>query len=249
MKPGENAEGLTAYHGPDGRAVQGMFARIAPRYDFLNHFLSASVDRYWRRIAVSKIREMVGTHSQPLLLDLCCGTGDLALALHRGLHARVVASDFCHPMLTRFGEKIASAGFRQEIRPVEGDALAVPFADCTFDAVTVAFGLRNLEDPYRGLQEMLRTLRPGGALVILEFSRPVVPVFREVFNFYFQNVLPKLGAIISGDSGAYAYLPASVQKFPSQKELVALMKAAGAVEVGYRNLTGGIAALHWGRRS
>jgi demethylmenaquinone methyltransferase/2-methoxy-6-polyprenyl-1,4-benzoquinol methylase len=226
-----------------------MFAGIAHRYDFLNHFLSVSVDRYWRRAAVHKIREMVGTHSHPLLLDLCCGTGDLAIALHRGLQARVVASDFCHPMLTRSRDKIAAAGFRQDIRPVEADALAVPFADCSFDGITIAFGLRNLEDPYRGLREMLRTLRPGGALVVLEFSRPVVPVFREVFNFYFRNVLPRLGALLSGDSGAYAYLPNSVQKFPSQKELVALMKAAGAVEVGYRNLTGGIAALHWGSRS
>lgn len=229
-----------AYQGPDSRAVQAMFAGIAHRYDFLNHFLSASVDRYWRRIAVRQVRALAGQPSR--CLDLCTGTGDLALALHRDLGCEVIASDFCHPMLTRAGVKTNG----RAIRIVEADALTLPFDDDSFDVVTVAFGLRNLESPYRGLQEMHRVLRPGGAMVILEFSKPVVPVLRHVFNFYFRNILPKMGAVISGSGNAYQYLPDSVQKFPAQAELAELIQEAGFEKVGYRDLSGGIAALHWG---
>ncbi len=252
MKPRGNHEPPSRYQGPDSHAVQRMFAGIAHRYDFLNHVLSASVDRYWRRIAVGKVRELLGGRSNPECLDLCSGTGDLALALRRGLkdlNAAIVASDFCHPMLTRSNQKIEAAGYSPFIRTIEADALALPFADSSFDAITIAFGLRNLEDPYRGLQEMRRALHPGGALVILEFSKPVIPVFREIFNFYFRNVLPRIGAVLSGNNGAYEYLPSSVEKFPSQSQLVELMRSAGFDEVAYRNLTGGIAALHWGRRT
>ena len=124
----------------------------------------------------------------------------------------------------------------------------LPFVDGSFSAVTIAFGLRNLEDPARGLTEMYRVLAPGGALVVLEFSKPVVPVFRQIFNFYFRYILPKLGAAISGDGSAYQYLPDSVRKFPAQAELVELMSAVGFRDVDYRNLSGGIAALHWGRK-
>jgi demethylmenaquinone methyltransferase/2-methoxy-6-polyprenyl-1,4-benzoquinol methylase len=230
---------------PDSRRVQEMFAGIAHRYDFLNHFLSASIDRRWRRIAVNKVRELMETApAQPAIcLDLCSGTGDLALALHRGLHCDVVASDFCHPMLTRANDKVRGLA----VRNVEADALNLPFADNSFNALTIAFGLRNLEDPGRGLNEMRRVLKPGGAAVILEFSKPVVPVLKHVFNFYFRHILPKLGAIISGDAEAYQYLPDSVRKFPAQEELAEFMKRAGFRDVGYRNLSGGIAALHWGR--
>jgi demethylmenaquinone methyltransferase/2-methoxy-6-polyprenyl-1,4-benzoquinol methylase len=225
-----------------------MFAGIAHRYDFLNHFLSMSVDRYWRRVAARRLQQLLNSVSIPLCLDLCSGTGDLALVLHRSLRSRVVASDFCHPMLIRAYEKIKSNGLDDLIPTVEADALVLPFADETFNAVTVAFGLRNLADLRRGLQEMLRVLKRPGVLVALEFSRPVIPVFRQVFNIYFLRVLPKLGALVSGDSGAYQYLPKSVQKFPTQGELAELMRSAGFSEVGYHNLTGGIAALHWGKR-
>jgi demethylmenaquinone methyltransferase/2-methoxy-6-polyprenyl-1,4-benzoquinol methylase len=247
MKPRGNDEHLVLYQGPDSRSVQRMFAGIAPRYDFLNHLLSGSVDRYWRRIAVHKVRELAGSVGKPVCLDLCSGTGDLALALHRALNTRIIASDFCHPMLTRSNRKIDAAGCGQSVRTIEADALALPFPDSTFDALTIGFGLRNLEDPYRGLQEMHRVLKHSGALVVLEFSKPVVPVFREIFNFYFNRILPRLGAIVSRDDSAYRYLPSSVQRFPSQTELAALMRSAGFSEVDYRNLTGGIAALHWGR--
>ena len=229
------------YLGPDSRRVREMFAGIAHRYDFLNHFLSGSIDRRWRRAAVNKIQELIGSMPSPLCLDVCSGTGDLAMALNRSLSCDVIASDFCHPMLTRANAKLTG----QAVRNVEADALSLPFHDRCFDALTIAFGLRNLEDPRRGLNEMRRVLKPGGALVILEFSKPVAPILKHVFNFYFRYVLPKLGAAISGDGRAYQYLPDSVRKFPAQDELLDLMRFAGFKNPSYRNLSGGIAALHW----
>jgi demethylmenaquinone methyltransferase / 2-methoxy-6-polyprenyl-1,4-benzoquinol methylase len=227
------------YRGPDSRRVQQMFAGIAHRYDFLNHFLSISIDRRWRNLAVAKVRELVPSPS-PSCLDVCSGTGDLAIALRRTLDARVVATDFCHPMLIR------AAGKETSIPNVEADALKLPFRGGSFDVLTIAFGLRNLEDPIRGLSEFRRLLRPGGAVVILEFSKPVIPVFREAFGLYFRHILPRLGSVISGDAHAYQYLHDSVVKFPNQKELMELIRAAGFQNANYRNLSGGIAALHWG---
>ena len=225
-----------------------MFAGIAHRYDFLNHFLSASTDRYWRMVAVNKVNDQVGSPVSPLCLDACSGTGDLAIALHRRLQTRIIAADFCHPMLTRSNVKVTAAGAGHSIQNVEADALALPFAGAIFDAVTIALGLRNLEDPLQGLKEIFRVLKPGGAAVILEFSKPVVPVLRQVFQAYFRYILPKIGAAISGNRGAYRYLPDSVRKFPEQSELAELLSAVGFHDVAYRNLTGGIAALHWGRK-
>jgi demethylmenaquinone methyltransferase/2-methoxy-6-polyprenyl-1,4-benzoquinol methylase len=232
------------YLGPDSRRVQQMFAAIAHRYDFLNHFLSISIDRHWRNVAATKVRDLVGP-TPALCMDACSGTGDLALALHRSLQTQVIASDFCHPMLTRAQAKFAA----RDIHPIEADALQLPFPDACFDVLTIAFGLRNLEDPYGGLQEIRRVLKPRGAAVILEFSKPVVPVFSHVFNFYFRHILPLLGAIVSGDRRAYQYLPDSVGKFPNQEQLLERIRQAGFVDAGYRNLSGGIAALHWARAS
>jgi len=229
------------YLGPDSRRIQQMFAGIAHRYDFLNHFLSISIDRHWRKLAAGKVRDLAGA-SPALCLDACCGTGDLAIALNQYMYTRVIAADFCHPMLTRANKKIAG-----NMRTVEADALELPFADRSFDAVTMAFGLRNLQDPEHGLREIRRVLKRGGAAVILEFSKPVLPVFRQVFEFYFRKVLPIVGAVVSGDSGAYRYLPDSVRRFPDQGQLLELMRSAGFTDAGYRNLSGGIAALHWGR--
>jgi demethylmenaquinone methyltransferase/2-methoxy-6-polyprenyl-1,4-benzoquinol methylase len=230
------------YSGPDSRRVREMFARIAHRYDFLNHFLSVSVDRHWRKVTAAKVRDLIGP-SPALCLDACCGTGDLALALNRALQTQVIATDFCHPMLTRAYGKFAG----RNIRAIEADALELPFPDACFDVLAIAFGLRNLENPYRGLHEIRRVLKPRGAVVILEFSKPVVPVFSHVFNFYFRHVLPLLGGMVSGDGTAYEYLPDSVGKFPNQEQLMERMRQADFVETGYRNLSGGIAALHWGR--
>jgi len=231
------------YPGPDSRRVREMFARIAPRYDFLNHFLSASIDRHWRTLAVRKVQELTGPAPPRICLDVCSGTGDLSLALNRKFGCEVVASDFCHPMLTRAAQKFIA----QPIRNVEADALHLPFSDRYFDALTIAFGLRNLEDPQRGLQEMRRVLKPGGVIVILEFSKPVVPVFKHAFNFYFRHILPFVGALISGDGQAYQYLPDSVRQFPAQDALRTLLNSVGFAEPAYQNLSGGIAALHWGR--
>lgn len=231
------------YQGPDSRRVQEMFAGIAHRYDFLNHFLSLSIDRRWRKLAVKKLEDLMPDSPSRVCLDVCSGTGDLALALHRGLGCEVVASDFCHPMLERANHKFQG----RPVRNVEADALQLPFADQSFDGLTIAFGLRNLENPLRGLTEMKRVLKQGGAIVILEFSKPVVPVLKEGFNFYFRHVLPKLGELISGSGAAYRYLPDSVGRFPSQDELLALMRSAGFNDAGYKNLSGGISALHWAR--
>ena len=229
------------YRGPDSRQIQKMFAGIAARYDFLNHFLSVSVDRHWRRVAAAKVRDLVGT-SPKLCLDACSGTGDLAIALGRSLKTHVIAADFCHPMLIRATEKAAGG-----IRAIEADALELPFPNACFDTVTMAFGLRNLADRNGGLYEIRRVLKPGGAVVLLEFSKPVVPVFRQAFEFYFRNVLPLIGSVVSGDATAYRYLHDSVRDFPDQEELVRMMRTAGFVNAGYRNLSGGIAALHWGQ--
>ena len=231
------------YQGPDSRRVQKMFAGIAHRYDFLNHFLSASGDVRWRSLAVRKVEELTESSLPRLCLDLCSGTGDLALALHRRIGCQVIASDFCHPMLTRAAAKFSG----RPLHNVEADALSLPFPDRSFDVSTIAFGLRNLEDPLRGLIEMHRVLKPQGAAVILEFSKPVVPIFAYVFNFYFRRILPKVGALISGSGAAYRYLPDSVRAFPAQDELVNLLRRAGFRDPAYRNLSGGIAALHWGR--
>jgi demethylmenaquinone methyltransferase/2-methoxy-6-polyprenyl-1,4-benzoquinol methylase len=230
------------FRGPDGRAVRQMFAEIAHRYDFLNHFLSASIDRRWRRLAAQKVAEYIPLGDSPLCLDLCSGTGDLAIELHRQLQLPVVASDFCHPMLVRSIQKTLAL----PVRTVEADSMVTPFKQDSFNAVTVAFGLRNLEDPKKGLAEMLRVLKPQGVLVVLEFSRPVVPVMREIFQFYFRRILPRIGAWVSGQGSAYQYLPDSVGRFPAQRELARMMEDLGFRNVNYRNLSGGIAALHWG---
>jgi demethylmenaquinone methyltransferase / 2-methoxy-6-polyprenyl-1,4-benzoquinol methylase len=231
------------YLGPDSGRIQEMFAGIASRYDFLNHFLSVSIDRRWRRIAAAKVRDLVG-QSPALCLDACCGTGDLAIALNRSMNTHVIAADFCHPMLTRAAQKADG-----RVRVIEADAVQLPFPNTSFDAVTIAFGLRNLQDRNAGLREIRRVLKPGGAAVILEFSKPAIPIFRQMFEFYFRNVLPAVGAIISGNSTAYRYLHDSVQVFPDQQQLLEMMRNADFTGAAYCNLSGGIAALHWGRRA
>jgi demethylmenaquinone methyltransferase/2-methoxy-6-polyprenyl-1,4-benzoquinol methylase len=239
-------ESAATLRGPDSGDVRRMFGDIAHRYDFLNHILSAFVDRRWRRLATAKVREYVRTDPSTLCLDMCSGTGDLALQLHQRLHVPVVAADFCHPMLVRSLAKTRARRLDGPIRTVEADALAIPFRVGVFDAVTIAFGLRNLEDPAKGLVEMRRVLKPEGVLVILEFSRPVVPLLGSAFRFYFHRILPRIGAWVSGQKTAYSYLPDSVDRFPSQVELAAMMEKSGLRNVGYQNLSGGIAALHWG---
>lgn len=226
-------------------AVRQMFAEIAPSYDRLNHLLSINIDKRWRRFTVKKLADVLA-RPDAVALDLCCGTADLTLEL--APHARVIGCDFCHPMLVIGNQKIAAQQARGA-RLAEGDALCLPFADGSFDAVTIAFGLRNLERIEGGLSEVLRVLKPGGRAAVLEFSRPIVPVFRQLFTFYFHHILPRIGALISGSGSAYTYLPQSVSNFPDQKRLAELMRQTGYVNVRYHNLSCGIAALHLGERS
>jgi demethylmenaquinone methyltransferase/2-methoxy-6-polyprenyl-1,4-benzoquinol methylase len=228
---------------PEGKAakVREMFGEIAPRYDFLNHALSLNIDKRWRRFVVSKVAEVL-QRPGAVALDLCCGTADLSIEL-AGL-AQTVGLDFCHPMLKIGLEKVRAA--KRPVYLAEGDALHVPMADESFDVVTMAFGLRNLESVNGGLMEIYRLLKPQGRGAILEFSRPQIPVFRHLFQFYFMKLLPRIGNAISGSNFAYQYLPESVQQFPEQKRLAEMMKSVGFSNVRYYNLFGGVAALHLG---
>lgn len=225
--------------------VRKMFARIASRYDLLNHLLSANVDRRWRARVVRCVRPSLGVGSHAL--DVACGTGDLSLALARGGDgAHVVGLDFCRPMLEIAARKVGADA--RAVLFIEGDALKLPFADASFDLVTIAFGLRNLASVEDGLRELLRVTRRGGRVAVLEFSRPAWPGLRELFGLYFTRVLPRIGGFVSGSRGAYEYLPDSVSRFPDQVGLASLMREVGFTSVEFENLTGGIAALHTGTR-
>lgn len=224
-------------------AVREMFSGIAGKYDFLNHFLSANVDKRWRRKVADELQDILAD-PDAVVLDVACGTGDLSIELDRNSRARVIGTDFCRPMLVIAAEKAAIS--RRNIPFIESDALDLSFPDEAFDTVTIAFGLRNLANLKDGISELRRVLKPGGKLAILEFSSPVVPGFRQAFNFYFSHILPLLGGVVSGSRRAYEYLPDSVSKFPDQKRLASLLESSGFRDVAFRNLTGGIAALHTG---
>lgn len=226
------------------RRVRVMFSGIARRYDLLNHLLSGNVDKRWRRKAARALESSLIEGA--CVLDVACGTGDLSLVLAEAGAARIIGLDFCRPMLEIARRKAVAQS--RSIPFVEGDALRLPFADETFDAVTIAFGLRNLAGVADGLRELRRVLKEGGRLAVLEFSSPVVPGFKALFRFYFTRVLPQIGGLVSGSRGAYEYLPDSVSRFPDQKRLAELMRAEGFERVEYSNLTGGIAALHTGTR-
>jgi len=218
--------------------VREMFGRVAPRYDLLNHLLSFNVDRYWRARTVHKVRD---TLSRPdaRVIDLCCGTGDLTLAMHGAGAATVLGSDFCHPMLTAARRKSRGAD-----RWFEADALQLPVRDASVDLVTTAFGFRNLANYEDGLREMRRVLRAGGVAAILEFSQPPNPAFASLYRFYSEHILPRIGGAISGSKDAYTYLPESVRKFPSAHELADRIRAAGFSEVRFERMTFGVVALH-----
>ena len=232
---------------PKAHQIRQMFSSIAPRYDLLNHLLSLNIDKSWRRKAVSLMRSGVN-QQQPLWLDLCCGTGDLSLEMLRQGAYRIVSSDFSHPMLRLNLDKLHHRDGTAKISVVEADALTLPFPANTFDAIAIAFGLRNLESPESGLAEMRRILKPGGRLVVLEFSKPTNALFNRLFQKYFFNVLPRIGAALSRHHHAYTYLPESVSQFPDQTKLAALFSSCEFERIGYVNLTGGIAAIHWGEK-
>ncbi len=223
--------------------VREMFSRISPKYDFLNHFLSGNIDKRWRKLVTKKLQNILDDKNA-LVLDVACGTGDLALEMQKAAKAKVIGTDFCRPMLAIAKEK--NAPENQTIPYLEADGMNLSFAADTFDAVTIAFGLRNFSNWQDGLKELHRITKPGGKLVILEFSAPVVPGFRQAFQFYFTRILPKIGGVVSGSRGAYEYLSESVARFPDQKGLVKMMVETGFADVEYKNLTGGIAAIHLG---
>ena len=226
------------------RWVRAMFGRVAHRYDLANHLLSFNIDRYWRRHTVQRVREVL-CRPHARVLDLCCGTGDLLLALDRERGGAVCGCDFCHPMLEAAKEKIARAGSSSHL--FEADALTLPLSDASLDLITVAFGFRNLANYEAGLREMRRVLRPGGIAAILEFSQPRGKLFGAVYHFYSRRILPLIGGALSGSKEAYAYLPESVRKFPSAEELAEQMRQAGFGDVSFERLTGGSVALHLGR--
>lgn len=253
IKPGPRA-GQAVSGGSAGEAVdksgdkvRGMFAEIAPRYDLVNRILSGGIDVWWRHVTVRRAPPPLGG----AVLDVCTGTGDLAIAYAersaapaaaQGLTTRIVASDFCRPMLDRGRAKAVAR--HPKIEWVEADAMALPFPAADFDLVTVAFGLRNIADTSRGLAEMARVCRPGGTLAILEFSLPANPLVRSGYLWYFRNVLPRLGnAVARNASDAYTYLNKSVEDFPSGDRLAALVEAAGFSDVEQVPLTFGIATL------
>ena len=228
------------------RAVREMFSGIAKKYDFLNHFLSVNTDKRWRRLVSNKLKDVLD-RKDALVLDVACGTGDLSVELQTAGKAKIVGTDFCRPMLEIAFDK--NGKNQTSIPYLEADGMNLSFADNTFDAVTIAFGLRNFSNWQDGLVELHRILKSGGKLAILEFSTPVVPGFKQIFNLYFTQLLPRIGGAVSGSRGAYEYLPDSVSRFPDQKGLVKMMEETGFSSVEYKNLTGGIAALHIGTKN
>jgi demethylmenaquinone methyltransferase/2-methoxy-6-polyprenyl-1,4-benzoquinol methylase len=226
----------------DARQIAGMFDAIAPRYDLLNQWLSAGFDRRWRRRAIRSLK-LTGRET---LLDLCTGTADVALAARAESNRarRVVGVDFASAMLKIAREKIDQAGERASIALLRGDATQLPIETAGVDALSVAFGVRNVDDAVGACREMCRVLRPGGRLAILEFAIPKPAVVRGVYLFYFNRILPQLGRLVSHHATAYAYLPASVGAFPTPDEFAALLRDAGFVNVSASRLTFGIVYLY-----
>jgi demethylmenaquinone methyltransferase / 2-methoxy-6-polyprenyl-1,4-benzoquinol methylase len=225
--------------------VREMFSSIAPRYDLLNHLLSFNVDRLWWRRAARTFSAILA-RPDARALDLCCGTGDMSFALQRaakGSGAKILGADFSHPMLQRADQKSAGTALRW----VEADALNLPFASDQFDLVTAAFGFRNLADYDAGLREIVRLLRPGGEVGILDFGEPR-GLLGDIYRVYFKRVLPVVGTMISGVRGPYAYLPASVERFPSPQEMLERMSRAGFREASWTPYTFGVAGLYRGKK-
>ena len=216
-----------------------MFARISGRYDLLNHLLSLGIDRGWRRAAV----RAAGQLGDGCVVDVCCGTGDLALEFARQ-RARVVGVDFTPEMLRQAGPKRLNG---DRVLFAHGDALRLPVRDRSADVVSVAFGVRNLADPVAGLREMARVARPGGLVLVLEFSPPPRGPLGACLRFYFTRVLPAVGGLISGDREAYRYLPRTIAQWPDAQAVKRKLESVGLVECGHRSLSGGVASLHWGR--
>lgn len=230
-----------------GPRVRRMFGEIAGKYDFLNHLLSLNVDRYWRWRTVRTVAPKRGDR----ILDVCTGTGDLALAYHKATkgEAEIVGADFCHEMLAIGHQKGMKARAGDRLTFIEADTQSLPFPSDRFNIVTVAFGLRNVADTDAGLAEMTRVCSPGGHVAVLEFSSPQWQPFKGIYSWYFRNVLPRIGQMLARNAeSAYSYLPESVGEFPQGEALAERMRRTGLTEVSYRPLTLGVATLYVGKK-
>ena len=225
---------------PDPAKVRAMFARISPRYDLLNRVLSLGIDQAWRRRTVAAAGDVRGR----VVVDACCGTGDLSVAFAE-VGARVVGVDFTPEMLRRAGPKVAGGDARAVF--LHGDALALPVRSACADVTSVAFGVRNLSSARAGLAELARVTRPGGRVLVLEFTTPPGAILGRLYRFYFTRLLPTIGRLVSKDCDAYSYLPRTVLAWPSPEEFQREFEAVGMVDCGFARLTRGIACLHWGR--
>lgn len=227
-------------------SIRNLFNNIASTYDFLNHFLSFGRDYYWRKKAVQGLEGLEGW-----ILDIATGTGDVAIEIiHQNDHHRkVFGLDFSHPMIKKAQRKVLNKGLSQTITLSLGDALSLPFRDNTFRAAMIAFGLRNIVKKEQALSEMVRVIQKGGKVIILEFTFPQKGLMRRLYPIYFQKVLPRVGGFISGDRGAYAYLPESVLHFASAENYEEIMKRSGLENVGSQSLTGGVASVISGTKT
>ncbi len=223
--------------------VGSMFDSIAGKYDFLNHFLSFNFDRLWRRRAI----KIISRHCKsPDILDVATGTGDLAIAAMKLNPSMIRGIDISAGMLEIGRQKIEKKGFAGKIELINADSEKIPFDDNVFDVAMVAFGVRNFADPKKGLVEMHRVIREGGMIMVLEFSKPTGFPFKFLYNFYFRNILPVFGKLISGDKAAYKYLPDSVMKFPDNEEFLRILTGAGYSDAHQVKLTGGVASIYTG---
>jgi demethylmenaquinone methyltransferase / 2-methoxy-6-polyprenyl-1,4-benzoquinol methylase len=253
---GTTPEGVTNEEAAS-RWVRGMFGKIAGHYDLLNHLLSFNLDRRWRARMVDRVGSVFENSDARVpayrVLDLCCGTGDLLVALEaragaaKGTsRAPVFGSDFCHPMLVEARHKIADRRLRSPL--FEADALALPLENDSLDLIAIAFGFRNLANYGNGLDEFARVLKPGGVLAILEFSQPTNPAFAALYGFFSKRVLPWVGGMVSGSREAYSYLPESIRKFPGAEALATQIRSAGFTSVEFERMTFGAVALHVARK-
>jgi len=221
-----------------------MFDNIAWRYDFLNHFLSFGIDRRWRERAIHILSQV----SPESILDVACGTGDLSIEALKLKPRKIIGVDISEGMLAKGREKLVRKNLEKSITLVYGDSEALQFDDKVFDAAMVAFGVRNFENINQGLAEILRVLKPGGLLVVLEFSKPQSLFFKKIFNFYFFRILPFMGRLFSKDASAYSYLPESVNAFPDRIDFLDIMRNVGFTDTCFEELTMGIVCLYYGKK-
>lgn len=238
---------VTPYQNSDKnkkQQVEQMFDNIAPKYDFLNHFLSLGIDKLWRRKAVRILKG----YQPARLLDVATGTGDFAIAASRIQPREIVGFDLSEQMIRVGMEKVKRLGLDHLISFCKGDSENMPFDSASFDAITVAFGVRNFENLEKGLSEFVRVLKPGGVAIILEFSKPRYFPFRQLYKFYFFHILPRLGGMISNDASAYSYLPESVMAFPDDRDFLEILRRVGFAEARQWRLSLGIATIYLGRK-